>query len=466
MVSPQEHGEQQATENVQPRAGSRATMDVDAFKNLLMTGKAPTFPIASSTTVPPTKPHFGLQADSSSSTDTSSVSRQSLFETLQEPHTETPRTSYEISISDEDDRSTLIGEGKKLDKPKPPPPKHRHGKAVPPVPPKDSERGPQIVAFDDFTPSFRGPSTKSKLNRLSTDLNKPLPPPPQRGTVDKSVNKADHLAPTKHAEAHISSESQESVTSPKKTPPPPPLSRRYSQMQRSNPVPSRPRSGTAASNISQEETHPRSYPPSIAESTTSSKMAPPPPPARRSGGSSSTSTPQVSTPLNEPTSGGLHRTPSIKSAPTPPSRHRSSSLLSQSSGSAVVSGFISPPPPPPRRTSSRSSQDAPRPSSIHSPSIQPRQTSAEIMRTSGEYDRRISTSSLRREDVIAEMEEQEKDPPLVQEPSTYTAEPTATAANPMQKAERVSSKDILADMEAFQREIEALREQYSEENAR
>ncbi|OCK90917.1 uncharacterized protein K441DRAFT_424017, partial [Cenococcum geophilum 1.58] len=161
---------------------TRASLDVDAFKRLLMTGN--TNPSGSGT--PSSQPVLqnsisGAILESSSSTDTSSISRQSIFEPIHETHTESPRTSYETAGSDDDETASLMTEGRKIEKKKPPPPKHRHGKLV-------ASRTPQTVSFADFSPSFALPTpqnpsspgapTSPQLNKTNSDLNKPLPPPP------------------------------------------------------------------------------------------------------------------------------------------------------------------------------------------------------------------------------------------------------------------------------------------------
>ena len=471
------------------RLGARTTMDVDAFTSLLMTGSVSP---STASAGPPVKPHFGLQADSSSSTDTSSISQQSLFETLQEPHGETPRTSYELSISEDDDHSTLIGESRKGDNSRPPLPKHRRGKAMPNSPSKDrqSPKGPETVAFEDFKPSFSPTGSRSptmpKITRTLSDLNKPLPPPPQNSLIDARINSEAQLSITPPAKTSASPVAAEPTFAPKKAPPAVPLTRRHSQMQRSNQPPSRSRSSTFASASSQADENPKSSSPSPFENTPI-KMAPPPPPARRSGTSNaSTLTPLTSTPPLDLRAASLYRTPSAKSASfLTQSRSRSSSQLSHSSVSGTGLSLISPPPvPPPRRTLSKSSQDAP--PQLRGVPISPR-TSGEYSRRSAEFDRRASSSSFQYNDAIAETEEGDRAGSVARQPVVYEQVPQpqqfeveteqqalgrgmagsgdgekarATAKAPDAESHHSSSQDILADMEAFQREIDALREQY------
>ncbi|OCL07340.1 hypothetical protein AOQ84DRAFT_389576 [Glonium stellatum] len=158
----------------------RASLDVDAFKRLLLTGSPNPSGSGTSSQPVPQNSISGAILESSSSTDTSSISRQSIFEPIQETHAESPRTSYETTGGSDDEAASLMAESRKAEKKIPPPPKHRHGKFV-------TSRTPQTVSFADFSPSFAvtsqhpsspGASTSPRHNRTNSDLNKPLPPPP------------------------------------------------------------------------------------------------------------------------------------------------------------------------------------------------------------------------------------------------------------------------------------------------
>jgi hypothetical protein len=145
---------------------SKAALDVESFKNLLLTGKPTPRPSASSPqTFATTGAHSAPHVESGSSTDTSSISRQSLFEPPQEIHPESPRTSYEMAESDGDESMGLVSEVKKGKKKPPPAPKHRHGKLV-------AQRQPQVVSFDSFaaTEPASSPITRPRDN---SDVNKP-----------------------------------------------------------------------------------------------------------------------------------------------------------------------------------------------------------------------------------------------------------------------------------------------------
>ncbi|KAF2272468.1 uncharacterized protein EI97DRAFT_445795 [Westerdykella ornata] len=463
-----------------PEGGApKANLDVESFKRLLLTGISPPSSGKQTTqaTVTTAAP-AGLSTLESSSTDTSSVSHQSIVEAaLQEPRAETPRTSYEMAPSDEE-RVGLITEVKKPEKKKQPPPapKHRHGKLV-------SSRTPQTVPFADFGASE---STVAPVRRRTdSDLNKPLPPiPPVSSPPTHSSSQditQDTIAATRpplQSRHSTSSDPTHAAGQQKKIPPPVPLARRQSQL-RTSTTENRSRSSSILTVSSQH---------SIAEfptmtssvnsgprSSPSQKVPPPPPPSRRygaslSGGASSSanssatellpgSRPDITSPnhpsprrmissssTSSPVPGhsGLSRTPSTTSTRTIPR-----TVSGESTSSAP------PPPPPRRRASGRSSLDRERPNYPPSiSSIESRRTSSEAKRTSFDGKRRTSIaseSSLRYE--YAPSTEQEPlacAPTVTEEPQSMEPIVTSTAA----------PADILHDMEEFQREIDKLRERY------
>ncbi|KAL9625593.1 MAG: hypothetical protein Q9160_000306 [Pyrenula sp. 1 TL-2023] len=94
--------------NVKPTP--RQTMDVDAFKNLLLTGTTgkPSHqpPTSAESTISGQLPPPPHASDSSSNTDTASISHASIFEpSLSNPplSPDTPRSSHELSPEDADD---------------------------------------------------------------------------------------------------------------------------------------------------------------------------------------------------------------------------------------------------------------------------------------------------------------------------------------------------------------------------
>ena len=356
-------------------SGGPPKMNVDMFKNLLMTGSV--------SPSPPVTQHTRPQQSQHSSTDTSSASRQSLFDPAHESHPESPSTSFDRqSITDEDEEEdnehvSLMGPTTSRPEPEgpPPPPKHRHGRALRP-------KGPQTVSFADFNesipagwqqpPGVRTPPVNSPLQGIlrpstprspTSDLNKPLPnkplpPPPEAQAAPEAptstmVNEKPETLP---------SVPQPEASLPKKTPPPPPpTSRRQGQGQ------NRSRSGSnlTQNSIQEEDETPKS----------AAKAIPPPPPARRAHQASAQPSPAVITPpITEPSSPVSDNKP----IPPPPRRNPSkpgSSHIRSSSNASSHSiprheGGAPPPAPPPRRGAgtarSSMSENGYRRSSVHS----------------------------------------------------------------------------------------------------
>ena len=426
-------------------AVGRPAMDVDMFKNILLTGSAAPSPPVSGT---PQRVQ-----DSSSSTDASSMSRSSLFDPYLEIHPETPRTSFDqmdySSTSDDDEEgSSLMSGTERLDDFAPPaPPKHSHGKPL-------AQRRPQTVSFADFDDSIPRTSTGTAppgsnstgqtlkpraIHRSRSDLNKPLPPPPQ-DTVKSKGSKLDVPLQTTSS---TDSDSQ----SKKVPPPPPPASRRAGQTPTTQGLGRSPSNAKATS----EEASALAKP---TESTPKSGPAPPPPPSRKSRPMSESTTPFSELPSEIPSS--IPSTTDSKSAPMPPppprrnpsktgagagtSVNRTPSTASRSSFSRKENQLPStqnaPTPPPPRRgIAKRESMDGP-PGSL-----------------AGVLNSRRSSENEQRRDSQASVEGGKWNS------STTNPQPMAETVEPLQ-AERstsATSMDILADMNALQAEIDALR---------
>ncbi|KAJ5046640.1 uncharacterized protein L3040_003876 [Drepanopeziza brunnea f. sp. 'multigermtubi'] len=404
------------TGTVPPRKASnagRASMDVDAFKRLLMTGN-------SGLATPPTQ--TGAQAhvahalgNGGSSTDTTSLCRQSVFEAIQEPLTESPRTSHEISEPD-DDRRGLVAEmshssaGRK----KPPPPSSRHGKMI------NMELKNENTPISTQSPPTSGSITSqhyiSSSQHSQTDLNKPLPPAPNRASHDSERESIfDKESAGKTPEPPSPSPSLRY-----KTPPAPPLTRRHSQKMAESKLR---RAGSTRLSPNPEEEPPR-VPSSGSENrrkSSESARAPPPPPSRRLG--SLRVSPKTCV-----------NSPSTVSLPAPPPARRSSRSLTGGRPSSVYSldlsstnkrsSVVAPPPPPPR----------------HHGTSPESQLFGDSQRRSGEYHRSTevtrpgssSSSSLLHENLHEE---------------------------PVQIPAQASKLDVLADLSKLQREIDALRTQ-------
>ena len=208
----------------------RASLDVEGFKNLLMAGipsSRGSGPPPPQNAPAPTPVVTSTLETNSSSTDTSSVSRQSLFEPVHDPSPESSSTSYEMAASD-DERITFTGDPHNVkEKKKPPPaPKPRHGKPV-------GVRAPQTVAFEGFAATE---PTSSPSSRRDLDWNRPLPsipptPPPQTHTISQDGAADPPSMPDFRASDPTSP--SEAAPAQKKLPPPVPLSRRHSQLRNS-----------------------------------------------------------------------------------------------------------------------------------------------------------------------------------------------------------------------------------------
>ncbi|KAJ4990775.1 hypothetical protein SVAN01_03784 [Stagonosporopsis vannaccii] len=460
-------------------SNNRASLDVESFKNMLLTGR-PYPRQATQAPQPPIAPNSANAAvvESGSSTDASSISRQSLLEPAQEAPTESPRTSYEMARSDEDSVAGLTPERTRSKRKPPPAPASRHGKLV-------SPRQPQTVSFDSFaaTEVASSPVTRS---RNTSDTSKPLPPTPIPSSQPPSIN-----APAKTW--HATSPSAENVEEPlsrsnsrqKRPPPPVPLARRQSQLRHSS-AEQRSRSSSSLTLSSQHSSEvPASTasptPGEIASNATaavSTKSPPPPPPSRRgarlsdmgasSANSSSTELPQRSTSVRTTGSsrGPSSRRSTLDDEPEPPASRTSSKRNSRIVSTESPHTGMPPPPPPPRRRpgSNRSSLDQPRPSLAALATSSPpssRRTSTDLRRTSLDHNRRASGASehsLRHEYVPADDEG-------AGEYALYS--PREEAEDKLAKGdgegeERKDSNNILEDMEKFQREIDELRNRYKQ----
>lgn len=412
----------------------KASLDVDAFKRLLMTGTTGSTTGTSAATGsvgsvnppfnPPSThvPHHAV--NDGTSTDTSSVSKQSLFEPIQGNHPESPRTSHEVSDPD-DERPGLSSSGaSKPDRKKPPPPSSKHGKLIK-VELRDDNTSygmepPAVLAARKSQQSLNSPS--SLRSPSLTDLNKPLPAAPTKPLPAAPVPRSSHESDRESIFDVEAAGKRPEPPSPsssvkRKTPPAPPITRRHSQLISDSKLNATP-TGRLSPNIEEPMSYTESAPPSTHA------RPPPPPPSRRPASVRNLSfdPPFVSPPLSSP---DVDR--SIKSpAPIPPPTRMASKRLSgrpPSVHSMEISNkrlSAAPPPPPPRqRASSRTSLEA--------PTLSPGPP-----RTSGEYFRRGSQASQASQlDRIENVETE------------------STSA--------VGASDILADLAALQREVDALR---------
>ncbi|KAI1757531.1 hypothetical protein F4782DRAFT_133256 [Xylaria castorea] len=185
---------------------SKGSLDVDSFKRLLLTGytnlPSPAQTALDSAGNPSGAAHtLGALPDGASATDTSSISKQSIFDALQE----TPRTSHEISESEAPgDRKGVLPSSPLTIVPsastrkKPPPPSSRHGKFIkidlgadlnsPGAPPAASTGAPDLPSpFGVVSRKVSSESATTLHPTQGTDVNKPLPAPPLRAATDEDV---------------------------------------------------------------------------------------------------------------------------------------------------------------------------------------------------------------------------------------------------------------------------------------
>ncbi|KAI9843576.1 MAG: hypothetical protein M1837_006253 [Sclerophora amabilis] len=438
----------------------RASLDVDAFKRLIMTGNT----AQSQTASPPQSStrintHVPSAADGGSSTDASSTSRQSVLEPQTETVLDTPRTSHEISASDEERlRWATGGTPSNSGKKRPPPPRTRHGKPIQSNAAQESFISPGAGVPESVPDS--GASSKGETPQLvapalpgsPTHLHKSLPGPsnPTTPESDMESDQAEKEAP--NIKADVSNELTPSVASPsRRTKPALPLARRHSQRLPESPSLSRSNSAKSLQPVEGSNPVTRSFP---VEGKVSNgrTLPPPPPPARRPTNEQSHSTSTISSlrhsqtsfPSAPPSHGSTTITKTQPTAPHPPLQ-RTSSTSSSNRSSRVPSILKSddpapgqpvmtspPPPPPPRRHrgSSRSSLEQ----SSSSPAPQAHGTSREFEHTAGDSSRRSGTFTR----------------------TSLSEEPSSTA--------EAESFDVMADLSALQREVDELRGKYERKN--
>lgn len=390
-----------------PMSSSRAPLDVDAFKRLLLTGDKDPTP----NSAPPTPSASGFSlhgiqhGDSSSNTDASSLSRQSILGSQTDLHLETPRTSHEISPSDEDHQYQFQPRSPVSERFSSPVYRSRGGKAT-------KGASPQTVAFAEpasYTSQYElapplSPMTKSP--RSHTDLNKPLPlPPPPTSHSPNSLTDTSGSISLNTTEP-LSGSPAVSATRVRVAPPPP-LSRRLSQLRSQHPSNS---SGTSTS-IAEENVA------ELLSSPISTKPPAPPPPRRRGTDRSQTSS-ETRFPSELEADVGKSLTKSQSPKPPPPPRRNpslSSAKLPRRVSPNVPKPSSMPPPPPPRRRASSGSSFG---------------------------SRRVS-SEVNHEDVEG-----------------HHAGISAGSSIDTDLREIGNEKDVLADLSALQREVDALRGKY------
>lgn len=355
--------------------GGKVGMDVEAFKRLLLTGQGPA-------------PSPG--GETGSLAETSSTSRQSIFDTTNTLQ-ETPRTSHETEP--EDDKRGLLNQSapapqrtsSRRKKP-PPPPATRHGKLIK-MELKDKPRSTGLEGRPSIGFAATGPSPSSS----PTDVNKPLPEPPEDDAVRNSI--FDQEAAGKLPEVDIDPEAD--VVPPPRPPTPPNASHSSSTPMSSpppstlrKPMPPPRRAGHGRSDSKSQAdfaaedpatTPPRSSLESQRSRSSSIRLniaAPTPPPPRRAAGHGKS--PSISSPISasgtspsfpfpttpgddndEAGSAATSSFPAPKVSPPAPPPQRNTSLRKSAStvGTRKGHGAVPPPPPPRARGGSKGSTD-------------------------------------------------------------------------------------------------------------
>lgn len=415
---------------VQERGGNtgRPAMDVDQFKNILLTGSAD--PSGSSSTASHHTPRF---QDSSSNTTASSAST---FEPYLDVQQDTPRTSFDqldypsdSSDGGDEERSGLMTGSERLDDFAPPaPPKHTHGQPY-------ARKGPQTVSFADFDETITqgsrstNPATATNgasslrppaLHRSTSDLNKPLPLPPQEPAISRTAlpEEPDVTPPTPSQDAAPSPTTEETPES--KKPPPPPVSRRAGQHTSAQTRPAT--TATASPSAPQLESLSTSRRPSDEPSPQPAAAPPPPPPPSRKAKAPASST------LEPP-------------SPTP-------STVTPSSTSTDSKPI---PPPPPRRMASKAGNSVKR-----TPSTASSRSSTQKREASGGGNSSVPIAAPvpppPRRGVGAKRESVE-----VSSVSSVSQVENGLVASAVASTGGDETRDVLADLTAFQAEIDALR---------
>ncbi|KAI1608910.1 hypothetical protein EDD37DRAFT_638873 [Exophiala viscosa] len=316
---------QQTTTGTNEQSGSaKLTMDVDAFKRMLLTGERQSARLGDGTSQNTHAVSVQPVSDNSSTADTASISQRSIFETAPPMLEESPRTSEELDSKEAEKERASLGSASAGRKP-PAPPKSRRGKSV-----HETGDAASVTKFDSF------------INTLSVPVG-------QNASFDK-----DSLKPSSIDQSAISDRFTipPSLESQKRTPPTLPLARRKSERQPGKPALAR----NSSSQISVLSDDPLPSPTAMSAVS----RAPPPPPARRmTTASERRPSLDVIHDLEEDNNVETQAFPQLSSAESRPGTVQTPFYLKR------TSQLPPPPPPPPRRGragSSRSSTETQRPS--------------------------------------------------------------------------------------------------------
>lgn len=460
--------------------GARGALDVDAFKRLLLTGQAGPAAPAQSTGNP-------RAGDGANLTDTSSLSRQSISGGSTHPSIhDTPRTSHEISDREvEDGQHDATGSARPnaqtpTPRKKPPPPSSRHGKLIRPEPAakgglEDTPAGSLVLSTQ--TPREVTTPLSSPLQGSSTPLtvNKPLPVPPNEddkvdglpgqdgGAVQIPTEmNTEETTPVPHPPTPQASQSipaPPSTTPQQKKPPPPPRRQPHGRSESRASIHVAAPSQISAHNPEERDlTARRSSQDSTRSRSSSLRVsihAPAPPPPRRpvhhSRPSNSFISPS-SVSFNSLTPSGSERSPSefLEFSPLPTPSIAAEITAAEppvpSTGAPHLK-HIPPPPPPARNASTRSK----RPPSVHSIEAPTRRMSSHAGLPPPPPPRQRGGSKGSVDGVVIGTKPGVDAVRILE--GTFAEEPEGSRA----AEEPGASTDILADLTALQREVDALR---------
>ncbi|KAK6506311.1 hypothetical protein TWF506_011228 [Arthrobotrys conoides] len=283
----------------QGNKANRQSLDVDAFKRLMLTGQAAQTP------------------ESVLATETSNLSKQSLFENAEPTYTprssqDTGRSAYENEAIEPPILKAASTATPPTPKAKPPPPKPRGQRNSMPPPPRSEPQAPPIkeIVEAEAVASEEAPSTPPKTPKT------PKPPAPLSRRVSAQITSSPEggfsFQPSAISQAPPpppppsrrtpSSPKQQPTTPPTATQePPPPFSLNTSPFQNKKPVPPPARRGSkrmsAPPGRLQAAAAAAAVPPL---SKTSSIPAPPPPPIRKKSQLSQSTTEAVANPIEPP----------------------------------------------------------------------------------------------------------------------------------------------------------------------
>ncbi|KAK1978717.1 hypothetical protein LZ30DRAFT_691230 [Colletotrichum cereale] len=394
-----------AAEKASPAAAGKP-MDVNSFKMLLLTGQA------GAGTPPPQKSQPQPDLTAGFPTDAYYAA----------PELDTPRTSQDIADRRADDQRSLLPSPTAA-KRKPPPPSSRHGRKI-------SVQTPERPHISSETASPVSPS----------DVNKPLPPAPSGHGPDDAedvfAREAAGKVPELDSPTPNATPTPAPVATGKKPTPAPPPRRGHARSQSLTPSAGAVTPSTANY---EADTPPRSSMESQRSRSESFRSinAPAPPPPRRPHAShrqshqlvspsnaSFNATSPAPSDVENPLNAAGNTPPKISPPPPPPARNTSTrrppsvrSIEAPSRKASIGKENTAPPPPPPprQRGSSRGSMDG----------YGMRRTSIDSTRAMG---------SNVPEEPVAEESAQDHGP-----------------------ADSGMAADILADLDALQREVDALR---------